>query len=888
MPLGKTSYLQIPLMAEADNQKYLLFNDSIQALDDSLNRLLVLDFTGTNLTLTESQLTRYGAFRGTGNGIPRTLTIPQSVGGSPAITTNRFFVFQNAGGDTITLTHGVGTSVAVAAGTVTLVLCDGTDIISVASAAGFDMGVREEGGGNIVNNPTFLNFIGQGVTASLNGLGADIDITMPEVQDDATSVQTDTTSFNFTGAGVTATASGNGVEINIPGATSGVDVENAGVSAVTAAAALNFIGANVTAVDNGGDADITIQGPAAQDEGVAVQADPTFINFLGAGVTATTNGTGVDVTIPGATGLGVDLEDTGASILTGATVLDFRGNNVTVADVSGEGRISIASPTIRDEGTNTQIDPTFINFVGAGVTASSSGNGVNVNIPGASGTAIPVDDDGTNVVSAADRMNFIGPGVTVVANGNTADITIGGGGSAIDTQKDGVTVVTSTDTLNFVGSGVSVSNPSGDVTEINILQPLNNLVAVSEAYPVTPPVNGSYSTSAFATKGNIFNVLEDRVLSSVGVELDAGQTVKLVVARVDATNPNAILEILYDGTPRAISIGGLYQFTDVNVSMSAGTTYGVMFTRTDASATSSVDIGFPSGTPLTDPYGSFTFNTSIRYASIDPQVADNTASGLTDAVTMTLNTVDPGLESGLVNFSRSTPVAFHANRTSASTSAGGTLIFDGVDMDEGGDYNPATGIFTAPIAGVYHFYAGAVIDGGDTTGNLFIRVNGTQRVRSHSFSGSLQNDSHTALLSLRLSPGDTVDVTTSFDVAASTTPWNWFGGYLINASTGNSPLNIVPETSTALNSVLAHSNSYVTVDNASPITYTVDDDTLNNHDIGATITLEQVGTGTLTVAAGPGVSVRSSSTTAARAQYSVVMLTKVAADTWNLTGDLAP
>jgi len=65
MPLGNTPQLQIPLMAENDNQKYLAFNDAIQALDDSVNRLFELDFTASNLTLLESQLTRYQYFRGT-------------------------------------------------------------------------------------------------------------------------------------------------------------------------------------------------------------------------------------------------------------------------------------------------------------------------------------------------------------------------------------------------------------------------------------------------------------------------------------------------------------------------------------------------------------------------------------------------------------------------------------------------------------------------------------------------------------------------------------------------------------------------------------------------------------------------------------------------------
>lgn len=468
MPLGNSTYLQIPLMAESDNQKYLLHNDAVQALDDSLNRILTLDFSASDVVLAESQLTRYGTFRGVSHTVPRVLTIPTTVGVSPAITTNRFFVFQNAGTDSVTLTHGSGNVVSVPAGTVTLVICDGTDVISVASASGFDMGVRDEGSADFVSNPAFLNFVGKNVAATLSGLGADISVTMPEVEDGGVSVQTDTTKFNFVGAGVTAVPNGDGVDITIPGATSGVDVEDEGVGTVTAATVLDFIGANVSVADVGGDAHVTISAPAAQDEGVGVQSDPTFINFIGAGVSAAVNGSGVDVTIPGATGAGIGVENEGISAVAGASVMNFIGQNVTASDVGGEAHVTITSAAVRDEGSNAQSDPTFINFVGAGVTATASGDGVNVTIPGASGTAIPVDSSGVSAVASADRLNFIGSGVSVAANGNTADITISGGGSALETQSDGTQVVAATDTINFTGTGVTVTNPSGNVTEVNI------------------------------------------------------------------------------------------------------------------------------------------------------------------------------------------------------------------------------------------------------------------------------------------------------------------------------------------------------------------------------------------------------------------------------------
>ena len=41
--------------------------------------------------------------------------------------------------------------------------------------------------------------------------------------------------------------------------------------------------------------------------------------------------------------------------------------------------------------------------------------------------------------------------------------------------------------------------------------------------------------------------------------------------------------------------------------------------------------------------------------------------------------------------------------SSSATGSNGTLVFETEDFDIGGNYNTSTGIFTAPINGVYHF-----------------------------------------------------------------------------------------------------------------------------------------------------------------------------------------
>ena len=62
--------------------------------------------------------------------------------------------------------------------------------------------------------------------------------------------------------------------------------------------------------------------------------------------------------------------------------------------------------------------------------------------------------------------------------------------------------------------------------------------------------------------------------------------------------------------------------------------------------------------------------------------------------------------------------AFRARIGAASSATGsnGTLVFETEDFDIGGNYNASTGIFTAPIDGVYHFMFRA-ITASNTSGN---------------------------------------------------------------------------------------------------------------------------------------------------------------------------
>jgi|SRR6056297_1044435 len=155
------------------------------------------------------------------------------------------------------------------------------------------------------------------------------------------------TTFNFE-TGATLTDSGGGVlQIDISTGSSGVDVEDEGVSVTTGSTTLNFTGGVAVTDAGSGQTNIAIfSGVDVEDDGVSVTSDSPTLNFTGAGVTVTDAGGGqTNIAIPGGGGggSGVDVEDDGASVTTGSTKLNFTGAGVTVTDAGG-GQADIAIP----------------------------------------------------------------------------------------------------------------------------------------------------------------------------------------------------------------------------------------------------------------------------------------------------------------------------------------------------------------------------------------------------------------------------------------------------------------------------------------------------------------------------------------------------------------
>ncbi len=93
---------------------------------------------------------------------------------------------------------------------------------------------------------------------------------------------------------------------------------------------------------------------------------------------------------------------------------------------------------------------------------------------------------------------------------------------------------------------------------------------------------------------------------------------------------------------------------------------------------------------------------------------------------------------------------------------------------------------------------------------------------------------------------------------------------------------------TAYTLALADASTAVECSSASAVSITVPADSAVAFPVGTVIELLQYGTGTLTVAAGGGVTIRSANNLlSARTQYSVLSLRKRATNEWVLAGDLA-
>lgn len=113
-------------------------------------------------------------------------------------------------------------------------------------------------------------------------------------------------------------------------------------------------------------------------------------------------------------------------------------------------------------------------------------------------------------------------------------------------------------------------------------------------------------------------------------------------------------------------------------------------------------------------------------------------------------------------------VHFHVQRESNFGSPG-VIPFQSAPLNEGGAMNVTSGIFTAPVAGIYHFEFSGLKSPSSTYLHIKIQVNGASVATADTNPGVTgSNDSVSLTASLRLKANDTVNL------------YNWQNGVLLD------------------------------------------------------------------------------------------------------------
>ena len=116
------------------------------------------------------------------------------------------------------------------------------------------------------------------------------------------------------------------------------------------------------------------------------------------------------------------------------------------------GNTTTANIEVKDEGSSLTATVASFDFVGAGVTATNSGDNVTVTIPGTSGgSGLVVKDEGGNITTNAVSIDFVGAGVTATDSSGNTTVTIPG--YTDEQAQDAVgTILVNTATINLTYS----------------------------------------------------------------------------------------------------------------------------------------------------------------------------------------------------------------------------------------------------------------------------------------------------------------------------------------------------------------------------------------------------------------------------------------------------
>lgn len=109
----------------------------------------------------------------------------------------------------------------------------------------------------------------------------------------------------------------------------------------------------------------------------------------------------------------------------------------------------------------------------------------------------------------------------------------------------------------------------------------------------------------------------------------------------------------------------------------------------------------------------------------------------------------------------------------------------------------------------------------------------------------------------------------------------------LQASVDQTPVQTIGSDQTSsFTTTLAQAETLIPINSASAVTVTIPPSSSVNYAVGASISLLRKGAGTVAFAAGAGVTINTPSSLSARAQWSTIVVLKIATDTWVAAGDL--
>lgn len=171
------------------------------------------------------------------------------------------------------------------------------------------------------------------------------------------------------------------------------------------------------------------------------------------------------------------------------------GRNLTASEVDANFDAlntelgTVTGLTVQDEGVALASTATTLNFVGAGVTATTAGGVKTITIPG----GITVQDEGSPLTTTATTLNFVGTGIDATGSGSTKTITVSAGGDALRASPLSQFAATTSAQLAGVisdetGSGALVFAVSPALTSI----------------PTAPTAAAATNTTQIATTAHVF------------------------------------------------------------------------------------------------------------------------------------------------------------------------------------------------------------------------------------------------------------------------------------------------------------------------------------------------------------------------------------------------